>query len=145
MTPSTQVVASTLRLIPGLTPPWAVRSWPTVLWQAIKAQQLQFVHLGTRVLTYGDDEYPSCGQTLWGDPGGEVSAGVAWDWVQIQAGVVAMADPFDLSTNLCLLDEKGTTLSGRERAVRLNELVHRLPWQTEVHRVLRQGETVFWG
>jgi hypothetical protein len=141
MTPATQT-ATTVRLclIPGSTPPWAVRAWPPVLWQAMHAQELQFVHLGTRVLTYGDDEYPSCGQTLWGDPRSERSSGVAWDWVQIREGVVAMSDPFDLTTNLCLVDERGRTLSGHERAVSLNELVHRLPWQNEVRRVLRRGE-----
>jgi hypothetical protein len=115
------------------------------LWQATNTKQLEFVHLGTRVLTYGDDEYPSCGQTLWGDPAGEVSVGIAWDWVQIQEGVVAMADPFDLSSNVCLLNEKGAPLSGRERTVRLNELIHSLPWQNEVYRMLSLRETLFWG
>ena len=64
------------------------------------------------------------------------SAGVAWDWVEVQEGVVAMADPLGLVTNLKLLDAKGEALSAFEVAVRLNGLVHALPWQNEVQRAL---------
>ena len=50
-----------------MTPAWIVYSWTPVLWQAASAPQLHLVHLGTRVLTFGDDDCPCSGQTLWGD------------------------------------------------------------------------------
>jgi hypothetical protein len=119
-----------------MTPAWIVCAWPPVLWQADSAARLHLVHLGTRVLHYGGDAAPCSGQTLWGEATHDRSAGVAWDWVELQEGVVAMADPLGLVTNLKLLDAKGEALSAFEVAVRLNGLVHALPWQNEVQRAL---------
>jgi hypothetical protein len=121
-----------------MTPAWIVCAWPPVLWQADSASQLHFVHLGTRVLQHGGHTVPCSGQTLWGESLTDRSAGVAWDWVELQEGVVAMSDPMGLVTNLQLLDARGEALSAFEIAVRLNGLVHSLPWQTEVQRALQQ-------
>ncbi|KNZ34314.1 MAG: hypothetical protein AD742_02750 [Methylibium sp. NZG] len=110
------------------------------MWQASAALDLQLVHLGTRVLTFGDRSGPCSGQTLWGDASSDRSAGVAWDWVQIQRGVVAIADPLGLITNLQLLDADGEALSATQVAIRLNEIVHDLPWQGEVQRALATSE-----
>jgi hypothetical protein len=92
--------------------------------------------MSTRVLSYGDEESPCTGQTLWGDATSQQSAGVAWDWVEVQDGVVAMADPLGLVTNLKLLDDRGEALNQIQVAVQLHQLVHALPWQTEVRRAL---------
>lgn len=99
---------------------------------------MHLTHLGTRVLNLGDDSNLCTGQTLWGDESEEQSAGVAWDWVRLQPGVVAMADPLGLVTNLKLLDERGEALTNVEIAVHLHQLVHALPWQSEVQRALHQ-------
>ena len=125
-----------------MIPAWIVCAWPPVLWQASAALDLQLVHLGTRVLTFGDRAGPCSGQTLWGDSSPERSAGVAWDWVQIQRGVVAIADPLGLITNLKLLDAEGEALSAQQMALHLNEIVHSLPWQSEVQRALEVSEAV---
>jgi hypothetical protein len=106
------------------------------MWQAERAARLHLVHLGTRVFNYGDSACPCSGQTLWGETSSEPSAGVAWDWIEVQDGVVAMADPLGVVTNLKLLDARGEALSAMEMAVHLNGLVHALPWQTEVQRAL---------
>ena len=119
-----------------MTPAWIVCAWPPVLWQASAAPRLHLIHLGTRVLTLGDRACPSSGQTLWAESCPERTAGVAWDWVQLQQGVVAIADPLGLITNLKLLDSHGEALTAHAAAVHLNEIVHALPWQTEVQRAL---------
>jgi hypothetical protein len=123
-----------------MTPAWIVCAWPPVLWQADSASRLHLVHLGTRVLNYGGQASPCSGQTLWGEASPDRSAGVAWDWIELQEGVVAMADPLGLVTNLKLLDAKGAALSAFEVAVRLNGLVHALPWQNEVQRALHHHD-----
>ena len=64
---------------------------------------------------------------------------MAWDWVRLQPGVVAMSDPLGLVTNLKLLDDHGEELTNIEAAVRFHQLVHALPWQSEVQRALHQG------
>ena len=119
-----------------MTPAWIVYAWPPVLCQASSAPQLHLVHLGTRVLTFGDEAGPCSGQTLWGDASEDRSAGVAWDWVELQEGVVAMSDPLGMVTNLRLLDARGEALSQIQVAAHLHLLVHALPWQTEVQRAL---------
>jgi hypothetical protein len=110
------------------------------LWQASRAPQLHLTHLGTQVLSFGDDVSPRSGQTLWGDSSDAQSAGVAWDWVEIQRGIVAMADPLGLVTNLKLLDDSGEALDTVQVAVQLHQLVHALPWQTEVRRALHPAD-----
>ena len=121
-----------------MTPAWVVCAWPPVLWQASAAPQLHLTHLGTRVLNFGDRICPSSGQTVWGDSSSSHSAGVAWDWVQLQQGVLAIADPFGMVTNLTLLDSNGAALTPQAAAVHLNEIVHSLPWQNEVQRALER-------
>jgi hypothetical protein len=121
-----------------MTPAWIVYAWAPVLWQASSAPRLHLVHLGTRVLTFGDEESPSSGQTLWADDSEQCAAGVAWDWVELRQGVVAMSDPLGMVTNLRLIDAQGEVMSQTAIAVHLHQLVHALPWQSEVTRALRQ-------
>ncbi|MEO8078885.1 MAG: DUF4902 domain-containing protein [Caldimonas sp.] len=123
-----------------MTPAWMICAWPPLLWQASQAPHLQLTHLGTRVLNLADDACLCRGQTLWGDSNERQSAGVAWDWVEIQEGVVAMADPLGLVSNLKLVDDDGQALTHVETAVHLHQLVHLLPWQSEVRRALHQSE-----
>lgn len=128
------------RIAPSLSakavPAWAIFAWPTVLWQAPPALRPHFLHLGTRV-TFGGDAL-HCGQTIWGDPDGEQAAGLAWDWVELARGVVAMADPMSVVTNVRLLRPGGEVMSPMEAAPHLNDLVHALPWQSEVQRALAE-------
>ena len=111
-------------------------SWPPILWQAKSAAQLQLVHFGTRVLSHGDSDRHCCGHTLWGMTAPSGPAGMAWDWVQIPEGVVTLADPLALITNLWLLDVYGKVLTPVQAAPHLNGIVHALPWQAEVQRAL---------
>lgn len=121
-----------------MTPAWIVYAWAPVLWQATSAASLHLVHLGTRVLTFGDEDCPSSGQTLWGDHTEACAAGVAWDWVELRQGVVAMSDPLGMVTNLRLIDAQGEEMTQTQMAVHLHQLVHALPWQSEVKRALRK-------
>jgi hypothetical protein len=125
-----------------MTPAWIVCAWPPVLLNAQSTPELHFVHLGTSVLNPGDPEHPSMGQTLWGNPTSASVAGVAWDWVELQQGVFAMADPLGLVTNLRLVGPKGEQLSNMQVALYLNELVRTLPWQSEVSRALQSEQVM---
>jgi hypothetical protein len=118
------------------TAAWRVVSWAPVLWQAASAPQLQLIHLSTAVLNRGDVEMPCSGHTVWGTQAPEGPAGMAWDWIQIQQGVLTLADPLALVTNLWLLDPAGQVLSPMQAAPHLNGIVHALPWQDEVRRVI---------
>ena len=119
-----------------MTPAWIVYAWPRVLCDALHASSLHFAHLSTQVLVAGDSAHPAMGQTLWLGEDGQGRAGVAWDWVSLPAGVVAMVDPMALVTNLQFLSPEGEVLAPLESVRQLNEIVHALPWQYEVQRAL---------
>lgn len=125
-----------------MTPAWLVCAWPPLLWQAQCAPELQFVHLGTHVSSLGTAREPCSGQTVWGNPSSDHVAGVAWDWIEMYQGVVAMADPMALVTNLQLLDIHGDVLPRRQATLHLNEIVHALPWQHEVQRALNRAAVI---
>ena len=116
--------------------PWIVRAWPPILWQASCAEALHFSHAQTRVWTTGDAFSPGVGQTLWVGPMPNGDAGMAWDWVLLPHGVVAMADPMLVISNLRFLGTQGEVLTAAQAALQLNALVHGLPWQDEVCRHL---------
>jgi hypothetical protein len=124
---------------PALPPdvtPWSLRAWPTLLWQAESGSFVKFEHLGTRVSCPPGGAEPPAGQTVWAAHAANGEAGMAWDWIQIARGVVAMADPMSLVTNLRLVGAEGSVLTAQQSAVVLNELVRALPWQSEVQRAL---------
>lgn len=124
--------------VPPVTP-WSLRAWPPLLWQAGEPPRRRFEHLGTSVSPYSDAHGPTAGQTVWAAHDDEGEAGMAWDWVQIAHGVVAMADPMSLVTNLRLVSNQGEVLTSSESARYLNEFVRLLPWQREVQVALRAG------
>lgn len=115
---------------------WSLCAWPPLLWQAADPEQMHFHHLGTRVTP--DSQAPGCpaGQTVWATSGAGGEAGMAWDWIQIARGVVAIADPMSVVTNVRFVGAGGEVLTAHEAALYLNELVRTLPWQQEVQRAL---------
>jgi hypothetical protein len=127
-------------LAPDVTP-WSLRAWPTLLWQADGGRAVKFQHLGTRVSCPLGGAEPPAGQTVWAAHAADGEAGVAWDWIQIARGVVAMADPMSLVTNLRLVGAEGAVLTAQQSALVLNELVRDLPWQSEVQRALHAGHS----
>lgn len=99
---------------------------------------MRFHHLGTHVSP--GEELPGCmaGQTVWTAQAAEGEAGMAWDWIEIARGVVAIADPLSVVTNVRLVNDEGEVLTALQAARFLNEMVRALPWQQEVERALRQ-------
>jgi hypothetical protein len=64
---------------------------------------------------------------------------MAWDWVQLQGGVLAMADPMAVLTNLRLVGDEGAQLTPYESARHYCSIVHALPWQTAVEHAIAQA------
>lgn len=79
---------------------------------------------------------PCTGTTLWGEFSKEGDAGIAWEWIEIAKGVVAMTDPMSLVTNLQLISAEGAILPASTAALHFNQFVRKLPWQSEVRRLL---------
>jgi hypothetical protein len=121
-------------------PPWTVRAWPPLLWQVENLRRLQLRHLGTRVTNPGDQISRTAGQTIWSAPTDGGQAGMAWDWIHLSCGIVAMADPLSVLTNMRLVNFDGNGLAMLETQRSLNEVVRTLNWQDEVERVLSLRE-----
>lgn len=118
-------------------PAWSVYAWPALVCRAEAAPAWQLTHLGTCIFSPGDAQQPCCGQTLWGSDLEFGAAALAWDWVGLCPGVVALADPLGLITNVHLVDDAGEPLPTLQAAMHLNQMVRALPWQTEVQRALQ--------
>lgn len=129
---------STTATAQPIYPSWTLRAWPPLLWQLGGKAPFQLQHLGTHITNRGDAQGRSAGQTIWAGHSADGDAGMAWDWVEVCHGVVAMADPMSVITNLRFLGPEGAVLTAFESARHLNELVHALPWQDEVGRALSQ-------
>ena len=115
---------------------WSLRAWPRLLWQAGAHPHARFRHVDTCIVLASESLGPPAGQTVWAASVADCQAGMAWDWVQVTQGVVAIADPMSLVTNVRLIGEEGEVLTAQQSARFLNELVRTLPWQQEVHRAL---------
>jgi hypothetical protein len=124
-------------------PPWTLRAWPPLLWQVGRPVPLRLQHIGTQVTGTGDAHCRSLGQTIWAWHGDEGDVGMAWDWVQLTCGVVAMADPMAVVTNLRLVGQEGEVLTAYESARHYNAIVHGLPWQQAVEQALGHGGQAF--
>ena len=119
-----------------MTPAWAVGAWPPVLWQPVREPIPHFVHLGTHTAPLPGGDWPRMGQTVWGGRAADRAAGISWDWIEVGGGVLAVADPMMLITNLRVLGADGEVLTAYESAPYLNRIVARLPWQAEVLALL---------
>lgn len=95
--------------------------------------------MSTQVSTTGQTHCRSMGQTFWVRQTDDGDLGIAWDWVELDRGVLAMADPMAVMTNLRLIGDEGALLSPLQSAPHFNHIVHSLPWQQEVEQVLGQG------
>jgi hypothetical protein len=106
------------------------------LWQVGKRIPSRLRHLGTQITRSGTAPGTTLGQTLWAWHGQDGDLGMAWDWVQLTPGLVAMADPMAVVSNLRLIDDGGDLLTALASARHFNAIVHTLPWQGEVERLL---------
>lgn len=118
-----------------LVTPWSLRAWPPYCGRPASRHVCGFTTLA-RVSRSPVTRSPPAGQTIWAGSAAEGEAGMAWDWVLITRGVVAMADPMSVISNLRLVGDQGEVLTAQQSARFLNEIVRALPWQSEVQRAL---------
>lgn len=116
--------------------PWSLRSWPPLFWQAGAGAPAGLHHVGTQVTLAELPFRRHTGQTVWVGSLSGREIGMAWDWIEIARGVIAMADPMSVITNLRVVADEGHVLTSAEASMFLNDLVQQLPWQDEVGRAL---------
>jgi hypothetical protein len=80
------------------------------------------------------------GATVWVLRQPDAKAAIAWEWAEVREGVVALSDPNSLVSNIQIVGApmglERVDPIGRKRLI-LNTIVHSLPWQLAVLRVLK--------
>jgi hypothetical protein len=117
------------------TQPWQIISWeplPTSL-ETFRDMSRAMRNLGIAVHSRGPDGLCT-GQVAWGMDAKAGPAGIAWDWAEVRAGVLAMADPMTILSNIVLLSPDTEQLVWSERLLKMHEAIHRFTWQSPVSR-----------
>ena len=118
---------------------WMIKSWATHEWYLPpQAEQLpHFKHVGTQVRDDGSATGLRAGDTVWMSLDEQWQVGLAWEWVEIKPGMVMLADPNSIITNLQFVDEHQKSVYGLAKTVAVNRLVHALAWQSSVCALLQ--------
>jgi hypothetical protein len=118
---------------------WMIKSWPTVQWYLpLEADRFPaFKHLCTQVRESTLPGGKRQGETVWmgvldGEP-----AGLAWEWAEERPGVVLLADPNSILSNIRFVGHHQAVQSPLAVVVALNRIAHQLPWQEAVCRALQ--------
>jgi hypothetical protein len=113
-----------------------VHAWQVVTWNTLKIPVVDWEALvgklqHTSASYYFDEREPAAakGQVLWSTDTGDTPVGLAWDWAEVRDRLLVLADPMAVVSNIALVDEDGTAIDPREQLVRLNDMIHSLPWQ----------------
>lgn len=118
---------------------WMIKSWATREWYLPpQAEPLPpFKHMGTQIRDDGSNTGLRAGDTVWVCQDGQWQVGLAWEWVEVKPGVVMLADPNSIITNLQFVDDHQQFVYGLTKTVAVNRLVHALAWQRSVCALLQ--------
>ena len=106
---------------------WTVLAMPVVCW-CRPWKHVDFRHSTTSLLR---GPHGLEGTTLWTSACGKA---IGWEWLQVHEGVVALADPMSVVTNVKLVNADGSEITDACRIIVLGEIVHGLKWHREVRR-----------
>ncbi len=121
---------------------WMIKSWATLEWYLPQqTEQLpRFKHVGTQMRDDGSSSGFRAGDTVWMAQEEQWRAGLAWEWLEVKPGVVMLADPNSIITNLQFVDSDQKPVYGLAKTVAINRLVHALAWQHAVCELLHLDE-----
>jgi hypothetical protein len=118
---------------------WGVISWVSVEMDVAEWKGLlrNFRHSVTSVLGEPDEYGCHYGYTLWKANHSDRpdTIGLAWDWREVQPGVVGQDDPMSILTNV-RLTRHGQLLGAAEKILELNDTVYQIGWQRVARRQL---------
>lgn len=99
-------------------------------------------HFATSAVPSDQSSGLHVGATVWVSRQPNAAAAIAWEWAELQSGVLALSDPNALISNIQVISAPvgmdGLDPAGRKRLV-LNAIVHALPWQSSVLAELGTG------
>lgn len=116
-----------------------VPAWHLLRWRPVKATVSEFSKAIPQMTQIGAFPMPEepfsdmrTGHVVWGVEIAGECLGVAWEWGEVCPGVVALADPLHIVSNVDLRDDDGDPVDESARMLRLNVAVRALDWQSRV-------------
>jgi hypothetical protein len=113
---------------------WMVMAWPRVD-HKVSAELLGlpgFKHMETALRQDPDESGRRVGESVWlSVQRGKRVTGVAWEWVEVAPGLVALSDLNSVVSNARWVSELGTEFDELTSVVVLNLVLHALPWQQQ--------------
>jgi Domain of unknown function (DUF4902) len=110
----------------------------------ISLSQLQYLHWRTEWQSSPPREPPSefvringAGTSMWEVSLAAQMVWLSWDWLLLDSGVIALANPTDVRSNAILLDGNDRLLPLHASAAMLASIVSNLPWRNEVERLMK--------
>lgn len=108
---------------------------------ALTMEPTKWLHYRTDCSASGDSAASAEGLTAWVWTEGTKRAVIAWEWIELSVGVLVLADPNALASNLSFVGavQGMEHVEPRKRNVLLlNTIVHGLRWQERVLSEIRQ-------
>ena len=90
----------------------------------------------TEIRPLGDASHLCSGATVWSWEDGDTVFALGWEWVEFRAGVVLLANPMEILSNMKFDVEGDQTLPRNSNIETLNIIVHSLPWLNYLRGVL---------
>jgi hypothetical protein len=115
-------------------PTWSLHTLQPIFWQVDRIPLLHLRHLGTHVAQPAKE--CTRGRTVWADQSQSGDVALSWDWTFTSDRGASMDDPFGLVTNLRFVDANREVLTAVHAAPHLTSIVHSLPWEDEVWRLV---------
>src|SRR5574343_485695 len=106
---------------------WNTLALPDVAWPQRRSLPARFRHLHTTVEPVEDKVAQEIGYTAWQSVDGGHPVRLGWDWALIDGGVVVVANPMSIHSNLRFTDDSGGPLMECRAVVQLHAIVHALP------------------
>ena len=115
-----------------------IKSWPIIDWfpPSSEDEWPSFLHMNTQLRQECRGSEPCVGSTVWVGSIDGVYAGLAWEWVELRPGVLMLADPNSIITNVQVVGVSRQPMDALDATVSLNAILHRLSWQDIVGQVL---------
>lgn len=106
-------------------------------WPKLRLLERRLQHLSLSPMANSieaDDRRGVHGRVVWATAEDDARVGVAWDWSEIQPGVLVITNPLEVQSNLEVESEEGQLFPYLAYVRALNTLVHALPWQAALNR-----------
>ncbi len=126
------------RLTRTLTNPWLLASWPKVAWAPADDDEALGTWEHVRSTLVGrDSDGLLRGESTWVSRVDGAAVGAGWEWVEWRRGVVVLADPMAIVSNL-----DAPCTGHAARALLLVRLAHNIGWEWQALSALARGRPV---